>query len=314
MVLARIKQRGSILITIAAVLAILSLSTLAKMAMQDMGRKADRQTGGSKTLSNLDIALANFVAQNRRLPCPAYGTTPSTNATAGIEQRNINTGACTTATQNNGVVPWVTLGVPENAALDSWGNRITYRVHPGLTARFSNTPAPGPYNAMDMTNCYKTAGTGIAQVSAQVNASATTYLACSSAALCTSCTASCGALCTNPNNVLTNNGLPVNDGAGVWLNQPSARTGAAYVLISHGANTAGAYSTAGVLSVGTGFIGTNEGLNRNGTNLMTNSVVANSYRDSSYNNTQTPQHFDDMLSHPTISTVLTNASLGPRKP
>lgn len=306
MVHVQTEQRGAVLIAVAVTLAIVALVIFAKIAKQDSERILTRQTGSGSTLTSLDTALATFVAQNRRLPCPANGTLPSTNANAGIEQRNANSGACIPANQRNGVVPWVTLGISEDMALDAWGGRITYRVHPSLTARF--TAVVPPYNPMDMTNCNRTPGTGAAAFNPTVNTLGTTpYPECINTAACA------GAACTDINNVLNNNGLPVTDGGG-WLNQPSARTGAAYVLISHGPNASGAYLPSGALSVGTGTIGTSEALNRNGLIIMTGSVVAQSYRDAPYNNTQTALHFDDILSRPTITVVLTNANLGPRKP
>ncbi|MCX7156833.1 MAG: hypothetical protein NTW45_10390 [Rhodocyclales bacterium] len=298
---------------VAAIVAVLMLAAFAKMAMQDMARTTAKAATGGPTLSTIDSALVAFVMQNRRLPCPADGTIATGAANAGVEQRNAITGACIPANQSNGIAPWVTLGLPESAALDSYGNRVTYRVHPGLTASFANVPVPGPYNAMDMTNC--SAGNVTAQVAAQVNTLATTYSQCTTVLPCTSCSAGCSGLCSGIDNVLLNNGLPVTDGSGNWLNQPSALTptGAAYVLIAHGQNAAGAYTTLGALSPGSGVVGTSEALNSNGVALMTGSVVNLSYRDAPHNDTQTAQHFDDVTLHPKILDVLTRANLKPRK-
>lgn len=300
---------------VVAIAAVLMLAAFAKMAMQNVAKNTAKAVAGGSILAKIDLALVGFVQQNRRLPCPANGTVASGAANAGVEQRNAITGACIPANQINGIVPWVSLGLAESVALDSYGNRITYRVHPGLTASFANIPAPGPYNAMDMTNCNSTVGNLVAAVPAQVNTlPATTYAQCTTAAGCTSCTVGCSLVCSFLNNVLLNNGLPVTDGGGNWLNQPAASTGAAYVLIAHGPNAAGAYTTSNALSAGSGTVGTSEALNRNGVFLMTGSAVNQSYRDAPYNDTQTTQHFDDLILHPTILDVLTRARLGPRKP
>lgn len=82
----------------------------------------------STTTSNLDKvrdALVDFVSLTGRLPCPANGAT--------------DTGLANPATANpvcgspNGTVPWKTLGIPEEAAFDGWGRKISYRVYAGNT-------------------------------------------------------------------------------------------------------------------------------------------------------------------------------------
>lgn len=289
------------LVIVAATIMIIALSIFAKMAMQTAQRQVVKQTAETSALTVLDTALANFVAINQRLPCPALGTYSSTSANplAGVEQPFPATGICNPVNQNNGIVPWKTLGVPKSAAIDAYGNWITYRVYPGLVII-----AP-PYYGMNMTNC--SAGGAVASTPVAGYPE------------CTTPPAGCPVACTYTfqNNVLVGRGLPVTDGNGNWLNLPSSVTpavngGAAYVLIAHGQNGKGAYSIAGVLSPGTGMAGTSELLNQNGSAIMGGSVVATSYRDAAYNNTQTNQHFDDILSHPKILTVLTNANLKPR--
>ncbi len=309
---ARTRQQGTVLLAVVALTAVLILSVFAKMAMQNMASTTAKSVAGSSSLAKIDVALVGFAQQNQRLPCPADGTIATGVANAGIEQRDVITGACLPANQANGVVPWVTLGLPESAALDAFRNRTTYRVHPGLTARFANVPLPGPYTAMNMTNC--TLGAVTNMVAARVNTLATTYPQCDTALACTGCSAACSGVCSGIDRVLLNNGLPVTDGSGNWVSQPSVGTGAAYVLIAHGLNTAGAYTTSGALAVSGGITGSNELLNVNGVALMTGSVVAQSYRSAIYNATASAQYFDDNLLHPTILDVLTRAKLGPRKP
>lgn len=133
-----------------------------------------------KALANIREALIGFAVVNGRLPCPAVAgiptgttvsglaagreaTTPAgangpcaceTSAASGIAG-NVGTGAvaCDDDTPGGvtGVLPWVTLGVPE---ADAWGNRFTYRI----TTRFGRlatgqtlfgacTPATNPANA-----------------------------------------------------------------------------------------------------------------------------------------------------------------------
>ncbi|CAN5444312.1 hypothetical protein BH11PSE11_BH11PSE11_30730 [soil metagenome] len=262
-----------------------------------MQRKLGQQTGVSTTLSGIDVALVNFVARNRRLPCPADGALPSTAALAGVE-----TATCgPLPNQTSGVIPWVTLGISESEATDPWNGRITYRVDPALTDSVTRL--------MNMTDCD---GAGTA---------ATVGNACR-----TPTTAACapgGAGCTSLNNFLSGKGLAVQDGGvvPVYLNNPAAvpGTGAAYVIISHGPTGGGAFNKSGNYQPGPQIpnplppplslvAGTNEIPNLNNQALTGASI----FMDAQQNSSLTPAHFDDYLSHPTITSVLTRASLQAR--
>ena len=290
------RQNGAVLIVVVGIVMIMALAVLAKFALVDIERKLTKQTGVGSTLSKIDSALANFVAQNKRLPCPANGTIASGTANAGIESPFPATGLCTPANQNNGVVPWVTLGISENDATDPWNGRISYRVQPALASSVTKL--------MDMSWC-DPAGTTTG-----------------ASGLALACTAACaGAACMHPLNFLYSKGLQVQDGAGTWLNRPAPpwapvappppnSDGAAYVLISHGPTGAGAHNKNGVFQPGSATVGTNELLNQNNQPLTGASIFMDAKLDSSL----TAAHFDDYLSHPSISTVLINASLAPRTP
>lgn len=67
----------------------------------------------------------------RVLPCPAPANLPAGNANAGLAPAP----PCTGNTQY-GVIPWVTLGLPET---DPWGNRFTYFVSQKFTAALSGS-------------------------------------------------------------------------------------------------------------------------------------------------------------------------------
>lgn len=296
MVRARINnQRGAVLIAVVTVVMIMLLTVLAKWAMLDVERKLARQTGVGATLSKIDTALANFVAQNKRLPCPANGTIAGGMANAGIENPFPPTGVCNPVNQSNGVVPWVTLGISETDAADPWNGRISYRVQSAL--------ANSTTKLMDMSWC---------DPAGAVTGASGPALACT-----TGCV---GAACMNPLNFIYSKGLQVQDGTGIWLNRPVPpwpgapvppppnATGAAYVLISHGPNGAGAYSMSGVIQAGSTIVGTSEAPNLNNQAL----AGATIFMDALHNSALTPAHFDDYLSHPTITSVLERANLGPR--
>jgi prepilin-type N-terminal cleavage/methylation domain-containing protein len=74
-------------------------------------------------------ALIGFLRTNGRLPCPDIAATP-TGAAPGVCSANSAAGY--------GVVPWTTLGISRNDALDGWGNFFTYRVanhNPGTVVK-----------------------------------------------------------------------------------------------------------------------------------------------------------------------------------
>jgi hypothetical protein len=285
------QESGFILVAVVAIVMIAALIAFAHSALQRAQRTLTHQAGGLTALNNIDAALANFVVQNRRLPCPAQGNLRINATNAGIEQLTPATGACNPVSQINGVVPWVTLGLPASAALDAWGNQITYRVDPQLA---DNTKL-----LMNMSSC---SSTGIAATSAAG--------ACS-----LSCTAPLN--CTSLPNFLANKGLDVWDSVNPYANRGNnggnnraLGTGAAYVLISHGQNGAGALSTQGTVMPGTGMVGTKEMPNFNGTSMVLPQTVATAFVFAPFNNTGTVAvYFDDQIHHPTITYVLTKANL-----
>jgi len=304
---------GFTLVEMAIVLLIIGLALgMVLNVTRSMRDTKNRQLVVSK-LSTLDTALANFVAQNKRLPCPANGTIASGAANAGMENPFPATGVCNPVAQTFGVVPWVTLGLSEDDATDPWFGRMTYRVDPALAQI-----AP---SLMDMSNC-DPAGTGVT----------------GAGGICQSPTLPCvgSAACTSPTNYLAGKGLDVWDGvngAAGWAvrqNNRAAGTGAAYVIISHGPTGAGAYNKNGAggplfqTQPGTLSIpnpapppaivpaGTDELPNFNGQAIALPAVQGTTYRDAPLNDIVTQTHFDDYLSHPTIMSVLNKANLGPR--
>lgn len=69
-------------------------------------------------------AMVTYLRNNWRLPCPDTNVTPP--GPDGAENR---VGAVTTAcTANFGVIPYATLGLPREMALDGWGNYMSYHI------------------------------------------------------------------------------------------------------------------------------------------------------------------------------------------
>ncbi|MCW5596594.1 MAG: type II secretion system protein [Rhodocyclaceae bacterium] len=242
-------------------------------------------------LKAIETAIALYVAQNKRLPCPADGAIPAGTANSGAEDRNAGTGDCNNS-QNRGVVPALTLGISEADATDGWNNRITYRVYSGGDGSLTRN------NAMDMSGC-DPAGTAAAD-----GVNKLCKITCTTSTLSTDC--------VPPINFLQGKGLEVRDASGInKLMDPatSPSTGAAYILISHGDNLIGGYTTGGTPLAANGpGLGTQEAQNSNGVNW----APGNYFVDAPYNGSDTTNHFDDYVVRPSIMSVVNKAQLGPR--
>ena len=86
-------------------------------------------------------------------------------------------------------------------------------------------------------------------------------------------------------------------------------TGAAYVLISHGENRGGGYDSTGTLQAGTPANGALEVPNANNQALP---VLPATFIDAPFNDSTGPTRFDDIVSRPTLMTLLAKAQLAPR--
>jgi len=213
----RPRQQGLVALLLAATLLVTLSTTLALSELGQRREVGDQQALTQKRLLALRQALVNFASANGRLPCPASGALDT-----GLAAPNLQTVACTNA---NGTVPWTTLGLPRDAALDAWGRKVSYRVFAGATGLTRTDGA-------SMVNC---------------DSDFTTPAPTASAAALVANNFQCAAVAprTDPASVLapaTRRGLAVYDESQstttVWQ--------VALVLISHGASGAGAWTTGGV--------------------------------------------------------------------
>ena len=286
-----LKQRGFTLIEIVVVVVIVAILIAMASALTRGVVAGQKRTLTATRMQAIDAALVQFVTQQRRLPCPADGALPSSDANAGSEVPCTSAAGVSIAPhQLNGVLPWKAMGLSEVDATDGWDRRFTYRVFPALAAT----------NGMNMSWC-DPAGSGLAGALPNV---------CSPACVSTSL-----ATCTSPSNFLANRGLEVRDSSGIAppvrpaLMDPAGtpNTGAAYVLISHGESGGGGYLNSGTLG----------DVSKDGTQEARNWASAAYtatywYVDDSLNETATTAHFDDLVSRPAVLAVITKAGLGPR--
>ena len=303
----RRKSRGFSLVEIAIVLLILGFVLTIGLQATGAYLSQERRKVSLARVAGLDVALANYVAVQGRLPCPADGALPPGDANLGLERRAAD-GTCiviagppVTPIMNRGVVPWVTLGLTETEALDGWNTRISYRTVSAVAV----APNLGftSNRALDASDCDPG---GAAAVAARL-------LGGPPAQTVQTCTAGCTlanlANCTSPLNFVTGRGLNVRDAvapAGTPLMDPAAGTGAAYVLISHGENRGGGYDRAGTLQAGTPANGVLEAPNAN------NQALPAAFIDAPFNDSDGAARFDDIVSRPTLMTLLVKAGLAPR--
>jgi len=130
------RSKGFTLAELAVAVVILALLLFGAMvpfsAQVDIRSVADTR----RTMDSIKEAIVGFALANGRLPCAADGSIPAGAANAGTEQFNLT--SCV-APFTFGVIPWVTLGVPET---DAWGRRFSYRVSPV----FADTTAAGTWS------------------------------------------------------------------------------------------------------------------------------------------------------------------------
>ncbi len=281
------RTTGFTLIEIVMVLLIFGIVVAMAAAITRGVAASQKRSLTTTRMAGVDAALVQFVQQQRRLPCPGDGTKASSDNNAGVEMRAA--GACT-ANQQNGVVPWRTLALTETDATDGWDRRLTYRLDPAL----------GLDGGMDISWC-DPAGTKVVVPPAL----------CSNACLGTDMTT-----CTRPVDFLRGRGLTVRNVAGTAvLMDPQASpsiippTGAAYVLVSHGESGGGAYLNSGTLAASAVGEGNEEMKNFAS---LPYTVGVTYYVDDSLQEAPGVNHFDDVMSRPSISSVSSKAGVGPR--
>jgi len=283
----RLHSRGSgfTLIEIVVVIVILAI-LIAMSAALTRGVIAGQKRSLTVTrIATVDAALVQFVTQQKRLPCPANGTLPSTDVAAGTEMRVAN--VCSPTNQQDGVVPWRALGLAESDATDGWDRRLTYRTDPELAK----------LGGMDMSFCD----------AAGAETTGTPPTVCNVA-----CTSAAPTNCTPPPRFLLTRGLTVKNIAGTTIMDPSIatpHTGAAYVVISHGETGGGGYLNTGQLQASAVGDGTEE--MKNWASLPY-AGAATYYVDDSLAEGGGAAHYDDLLSRPSVLNVVTKAGLGPR--
>lgn len=127
------KEDGFTLLEVAIVIIIggvlLSLLSSALLVYVKKNRIATTE----QRMNGIQEAIAQYLNVNRKYPCPAPLTAGPDDTTFGREVTlDCNTGAFAGTVQNSGVrigaVPTRSLNLPDEYAMDSWGNKYVYAV------------------------------------------------------------------------------------------------------------------------------------------------------------------------------------------
>jgi prepilin-type N-terminal cleavage/methylation domain-containing protein len=138
-------QSGITLVEVAISVAIIGILMSGALELQQRAR-AQRQF--ESTYDNMDTiiqALSIYVETAGRLPCPAdpavsdasFGWERGVKA-AEVRFNHPPTGSCDAKTRD-GIVPFMTIGLPVQTARDGWGNFYTYAVSPVFTRQNDQT-------------------------------------------------------------------------------------------------------------------------------------------------------------------------------
>lgn len=158
--------RGFTLVETAIVVVVISLILSAVIPLIVTSRLNAAINGTREKEQAIKRALVAFVARNGRLPCPAapglaaaaplYGQEVYTNpglplpavpyfpcAAGGVPALPAVLDGGGNPINMRGIVPWATLGLPDDAGLDAWGHRFSYQVQTVATD-LSTPPNPMP--------------------------------------------------------------------------------------------------------------------------------------------------------------------------
>ena len=116
----RRKFAGGAALAMIATLLVVAATTLAIRMTRQVEDRTERVSKTQARMERIRAALHAHAASQGRLPCPANGAQDT-----GLA---VPVAAAVMCTHRDGTVPWVSLGLQAEDALDGWGHKISYRV------------------------------------------------------------------------------------------------------------------------------------------------------------------------------------------
>lgn len=156
------RNAGFSLVELSVVLVIVSsLLTMIVSGMLNVSRNSAESATRSNQVAIRDT-LIGYLRANGRLPCPDIGPDGSAGISTaalpdGVENRTVAGNVVSPCSAGSGVLPYATLGLTQEAALDGWGNFFTYVVS-------NNTVLVAPPRNWTITTAFKAGSVGAIEV------------------------------------------------------------------------------------------------------------------------------------------------------
>lgn len=160
--LARMKsEKGYTLAELSISTSIIAMLAVGGLAILQKKNDSDKVKETITKMVKIETALKGFIRVNGYIPCPSVSATTESSTNFGNSSGIYDETAkiCSTGlTNETGVVPVRTLGLPDDTAYDGWGRKFTYRSASasGSATDFSDINFKGNIAIVDLKGIHKT--------------------------------------------------------------------------------------------------------------------------------------------------------------
>ena len=130
------RQSGFSLVETAIVVVVFGLLITAAISLFKPMTEEGKDVETQERLQKVADAISSYALRYNRIPCPANpdesDVSPPFGAERGSGAAGTDPGTCT-ASEASGIVPFRTLGIPQDSVRDAWGHFITYHVSPAFS-------------------------------------------------------------------------------------------------------------------------------------------------------------------------------------